>query len=65
MTHLTPGTASIAEALRQLYAIVREFGCGGMATVYLTRRKVILHLRPLDSARVERACPFAFQESRQ
>jgi mannose-6-phosphate isomerase-like protein (cupin superfamily) len=37
----------------------------GQAEVEQCFRKVILHLSPADSARVERACPFAFQESEQ
>jgi len=37
----------------------------GQAEVEQCFRKVILHLSPQDSARIERACPFAFQESGQ
>jgi mannose-6-phosphate isomerase-like protein (cupin superfamily) len=37
----------------------------GQAEVEQCFRKMILHLSPQDSARVERACPFAFQESGQ
>jgi hypothetical protein len=34
----------------------------GQAEMEQCFRKMILHLSPQDSARVERACPFALQE---
>ena len=37
----------------------------GQPEVELCFRKVVMHLTPQDSARIERACPFAFQEGEQ